>query len=80
MVLYTTAMALIPCIVPFTLALMRGTNEKLMVKARGEGKAENARSDSETRELLAKWRKLNYGRAAMVLLGSVLACVATVLR
>lgn len=61
-------------IVPFTFALMTGTNARLMEKA-ADGKAV---SDGETRELLERWRWLNFGRAALVSISSVLGCLGTV--
>lgn len=63
---------------PYTFATMIGINNKLMVKARDGEKA--AVSDGETRVLLEQWRKLNFGRAVIALLGSVLGCVGATVR
>ena len=67
-------MLAIPTIVPFTFAFMAKTNARLMEKAADE----KAVSDDETRVLLEKWRWLNFGRAALVLAGSVLGAWGTV--
>lgn len=76
--LYAAAAALVPSIVPYTIVTMVGINDKLMAKAQDGGKT--AVSDAETRELLRRWARLNYGRMVIVLAGSLLGCVATVMR
>ena len=52
---------------------MLPTNNRLMEKA---DKTE-AVNRSETQSLIAKWRGMNYNRAIMVAVGSVLGAVAT---
>lgn len=64
----------IPTIVPFTFAFMAKTNARLMEKAADEKDV----SDDETRGLMEKWRWLNFGRAALVLVGSVWGCLGMV--
>ena len=62
--------------IPYTVTLMTGINARLMEKA----KDEKTVSDSETRELLRKWKALNWGRAVIVGIGAVVAMVGTVVR
>lgn len=70
--LYIAAALAIPAIMPYTISVMQPTNDKLHKKA---AKAD-AVSDSETRQLLQKWKGMNYNRAAFVGLGAVLGAVA----
>lgn len=78
--LYAAAAVIMPTIVPFTLGVMKPTNDMLMTKAGAGGKASDSSSESANVEaLLEKWKKMNYVRAFVVGTGALLAATATVL-
>ncbi|KAL4803068.1 hypothetical protein BDV18DRAFT_49314 [Aspergillus unguis] len=70
--LYAAAAALTAGIVPWTLAVMRGTNKALQGVADEEGKSD----DGEVKELLKRWSVLNAIRGALPLLGAVAGFLA----
>ena len=72
MALYTAAALALPSIVPYTLIVMKATNDRLHQKA---DKADSV-SDVETTELLRKWKGMNYNRAIFALIGTLLGAVA----
>lgn len=74
--LYAAAAILVPAIVPYTLAVMVPTNDRLMAKAKGLGNM----GLQETRVLVEKWKGMNYVRAAMAGVATLLAGWATVVR
>ena len=72
--LYAAAAVLIPSIVPFTLVVIMPTNNKLMAAAAKPG----VLSESDTRNLVQRWKQLNLIRASIFgALGAVLATTAT---
>ncbi|GHJ86312.1 hypothetical protein NliqN6_2714 [Naganishia liquefaciens] len=70
--LYTATAVLLPLIAPYTLTLMKSTNNALHLTA-DKGTTESSR----IRELLDSWWKLNAGRAALTGLATVLAIWAS---
>ena len=52
--------------------IMKPTNDKLHKKA----DEHDSMSDSETRELIQKWKGMNYNRAVIALVGTVLGAIA----
>ncbi|KAK4990619.1 hypothetical protein LTR66_006762 [Elasticomyces elasticus] len=82
--LFTTSAVIIPAIVPYTLFLMKNTNNKLHAKAAkyrntiaGEKNIEAGMPREETVEgLVSKWYWLNMVRAVMVGSGAVMGLVA----
>lgn len=79
--LYTVAAILVPSIIPYTVFLMSGINNKLQEKARSLANAsltdtavESGVAQGETaHELLDKWATLNLGRSLLPLLGTLVA-------
>jgi len=67
-------------IAPFTVVIMgkcNGRLHELAAKYRGNGKSEMSTSDlNEVEHLFAQWIKLNYLRACMPLIGSLMAALA----
>jgi hypothetical protein len=70
--LYTGAALAIPAIIPYTLGIMKPTNDKLLKKV----VEPNSISDNETKELIHKWRALNYNRALIALAGTLMGAFA----
>lgn len=70
--LYSATAVLLPLIAPYTLTLMKSTNNALHVAA-DKGTTDTAR----IRELLNTWWKLNAGRAALTGVATVLAIWAS---
>jgi len=75
--LYTSAAALIPCIVPFTLTVMKKVNSRLHAKADSNA-AEAKGADGEVDEMLEKWVVLNWTRAGIAAVGAACGAVAVV--
>jgi len=66
-------------IAPFTVLVMKDCNERLHELAvihRGEKEDMSASETAEVEGLLAQWIKLNYLRACLPLVGSILAAFA----
>ena len=79
--LYVAAALCIPCIVPYTELYMHPqVNRKLLAmgaKAEKGAKAEElGTSEKEIREMFARWKGMNFIRAAFVGAGALLAAVA----
>lgn len=72
-------MVTVPSIVPYTILLMRGINARLMEKAEA-GKGKDEAGDEETWELLRRWKVLNWGRAVVVVTGSLAGLLGSVIR
>jgi hypothetical protein len=64
----------VPCIVPYTLAIMQGTTVDPLI-AKAEGKV-GAPSESETKALLEKWKGQNMNRAYITGVAAALGTVA----
>jgi len=67
--LYTAAAILVPAIVPWTLGVMGGTNDKLHEKAEMDSEM---KEDLELDNLISRWKVLNLGRAVFPALAAVL--------
>ncbi|KAF1353902.1 hypothetical protein BDV97DRAFT_279548, partial [Delphinella strobiligena] len=84
--LYTVAAVLVPSIVPYTLLVMKPTNDKLNEKAESlattsleDAAAEAGVAKEETAHgLLDKWITLNLGRSLLPLIGTICAAWASV--
>ena len=61
-------------IIPFTLLVLNPTNKRLI--AAGEGRL--AIGDTEAKELVGKWARLNLGRTVLPIVGTIVG-VSTVL-
>jgi len=70
--LYTGAALAIPAIIPYTLGIMKPTNDRLLRKA----KEPNSISEGETRQLIRNWSGMNYNRAVIALVGTLIGGVA----
>lgn len=80
-VLHTVAAMCVMCIVPFTLLYMdpKVNNTLLDLGAKAEKMGKQATShvsEAEVKELLWRWRNLNFSRAALVGISALLAAVA----
>jgi hypothetical protein len=82
--MYVVAGALTVGIVPFTVLVMRGTNEKLKVlrerfglDAKGEQGEVVAEEERSAKGLVDWWGVLNLGRAGLLIAGTVCGLVAT---
>jgi hypothetical protein len=80
--LYTAAAICVPSIVPYTLLYMEPTvNRRLL--ALGARVEEGAKAkdlgvgDEEVRNMLKRWKGMNFVRAALVATGAVLSAIAT---
>ncbi|KAK5682303.1 hypothetical protein LTS10_005429 [Elasticomyces elasticus] len=81
MVLYAIAGAIVPCIVPYTLLVMdpRANNRLKFLAKEAERSSKSTDSiKDEVQELLGKWARMNYVRAAAVGAGAVLGAVASI--
>ena len=70
--LYTGAALAIPAIIPYTIEIMKPTNDRLIRNA----KEPNSISEGETRRLIRSWRGMNYNRAIIALVGTLMGGVA----
>jgi len=73
--LYTAAAVAVPSIVPFTLTMMAPTNNKLIEAAAKP----SILTVNETRELLSKWKALNYQRQMLGIVAAALGAIATLM-
>lgn len=81
--LYATAAVAVPLIVPYTLLFMGpAVNHKLLsiaaVADQGKKGADVGISEGELKQVMRKWKSMNYNRAAFVALGSLLGAIATI--
>lgn len=75
---FFAAAALTAGIVPFTIALMKGTNDRLLEFA-GRGVAELGKEErAEVRELLGRWTVLNGVRGLLPLAAAVVVGIVSV--
>lgn len=79
--LYGAAAALTVGIVPYTIATMRGTNNKIIKKSEEIGRQGlsaqvSEEEEREVQELLARWTWLNGIRSILPALGGIAAFVA----
>lgn len=74
--LYGTAAAIAPCIVPFTQIIMWSGIMAIESKAHGHA---GAPADGEVINLIARWSAQNVQRAAIVGSAAVLSAIATLL-
>lgn len=70
--LYTGAALALPSIIPYTLTLMKSTNDRLHKKV----VEPNSMTESETKDLIRHWRVLNYNRALIALAGTLMGAFA----
>ena len=59
-------------IIPYTLGIMKPTNDKLHKKVQEP----NSMTESDTRRVIREWRGLNYNRALIALTGSLMGAFA----
>ena len=86
--LYALAALVTISVVPYTLLAMVSTNRKLLGKTSPAGASESvsgnhereevSNNDESAKELLARWRLLNFGRGVLPLLGTSLGLYATI--
>jgi hypothetical protein len=77
--LYTAAAILVPVIVPFTIGIMKPTNDKLHAKAdKYRLGASDVKEDQELEELLKRWTALNTVRSLFPLAATVVGLWAVV--
>ncbi|KAJ5612505.1 hypothetical protein N7510_005699 [Penicillium lagena] len=73
--LYSTAAILTLGIVPFTVAVMKHTNEELLAKAKGDPQL-SQHADFEVQSLISKWITLNGLRSLFPLAGGLAGLIA----
>lgn len=73
--LYIAAAVTIPSIVPWTIGIMKPTNERLMQKA----EKTDSVSAEESQQLIQTWIGMNWVRAVFGTTGALLGAAATVL-
>lgn len=70
--LYTLATILVPVIVPYTLGIMKPTNDRLHARAdKYRVVSWDVKEDEELEDLLTKWTALNTTRSLFPLMGAV---------
>jgi len=77
--LYSAAAILVPVIIPFTIGIMKPTNDKLHAKAdKYRLGASDVKEDRELEDLLTKWTALNTVRSFFPLAAAVFGLWAVV--
>lgn len=77
--LYSLAAILVPAIIPFTIGIMKPTNDKLHAKAdKYRLGASDVEEDQELEDLLKRWTVLNTVRSLFPLTAAVLGVWAIV--
>lgn len=77
--LYSAAAILVPTIVPFTIGIMKPTNDKLHAKAdKYRLGSSDVKEDQEMEELFRKWKMMNTIRSLFPLTAAILGLWAVV--
>lgn len=72
--LYTGAALAVPAIVPYTLGIMKPTNDRLHRKVREP----ESMTESETRRVIGEWKVMNYKRGMFAFTGMIMGAIAVV--